>query len=527
MKRQDKQHKEFQQTTSRGSRRGRQGKKDSGSKRVNFDNERESKFDKAYKSEYDNAVEWYKKDPQLAEAAARLGFSHTTGLPYLFDSHAYFTPGVLGIYFVSALGSIQAVNQAKDSTYSYTVHANSRNTIYTAADQFMFIFAGKEVFSAIAMGIRAYGVLRKYEQTNAYTPDALLLAMGFNPEDLRSNYSHMLFDLNQLIAQSRQIWIPNTMPVIEREFWMNSHIYMDGESEKSQYYLYAQEQFYTISETGSTQGTMLTPASGWNLNTVRNTGYTWNEYTTFVQTLIQNLVDSEDRGVIFGDILKAYGADRIYTINDVTLDYTVQAVYDKEVLEQMSNATIAYSSKIPNITQNISTQQIAYNSEGLASGVSAYTLFPTKALLNYHGKDQPSSDWVLVASRMTSIGNGVVASGENFVVTPLQTGTEYAVRMCIYYFTTTGGAVSTKNIFSNVDTTISNTDLANYSVFDWAPTLYVVDSTLPTTANPSLRPVVQTVFSDLENAILVDNTEVQRLHNACVYSEWGLPISLS
>lgn len=528
MRQNKQQGKSHKQGGSRSRVEREQPRKDSREKRVNFDNERVDKIKAAIK-EMDNAVQWYKRNPEMASAAARIGFSHTTGAPYKFRGKAVFVPGVMAFHFRTGLGDIQAVNQAKDSTYSYTVHGNSRNTSYTSADQFMFIYAGKEVFMALAHGIRAYGVMTKYEQENAYLPKALLAAMGFNPTDLQSNYYRMLFDLNQLIAQAKQIWIPNEIPVIEREFWMCSHIYMDGESEKSQFYMYVPANFYTIQETSSTSGTSLAASTAWNIEAGN---YTWAQYVSMVQGLIQALVDSEDRGVIFGDILKAYGAERIYRVNEIDTSYEVTPVYDEEVLAQMSNITAAFWPNVPQITQDPNNGTVAYNSQGMAAPVANVNrLFPEQTLLNYHGKGQPSEDWVLVASRMTTVTNSVTAAtGSDFNVFPGTSATEYCTNMTVYQFSTTSTAAFTKTQFKSLWSTSAAPTfdaLCAYSMFDWAPPLYMTDGNLPTTATPATRPGITNVFSDLENAVLLDSSELARLHNACVYSEWGVPISLN
>lgn len=320
--------------------RGKQGRKDSNSKRINLDNERESKFEKdmckgaKWTDARSNDVSWYAKTPELLRAAASLPFSITTGAKPEFTIPEA-VPGVLRIRWTPAVGGSDGnpINQAANSKYSFTVHANSRNYAYDPADQMKMILAGSQVFSAIAAGLRAYGIMHRFEQRDYYTPQALVSAMGFSYTDLRSNLANMWYGLNELIARSQQIWIPNDMPVITRWFWLNSNIYRDGGSIKAQYYIFQQRFFWKYVLGTSLEST--------NLESVAwPDDCTWSQYLGFVDSLIQPLLDSQDRGIIFGDILKAYGPDKIYALNNIDNTYVVEPVYDREVLTQIENLTV-------------------------------------------------------------------------------------------------------------------------------------------------------------------------------------------
>lgn len=146
-----------------------QPKKDSKAKRVNFDNERLDKVEKqmrkdsGYRDCRSNDVLWYAKTPELLRSAASIPFSTTLGTKPEFTIPTA-VPGVLQIDWAPTVGGMEArpINQAANSIYSFTVHANSRNYSYDPADQMKMIIAGMQVFSALAAGIRAYGVMLNF-----------------------------------------------------------------------------------------------------------------------------------------------------------------------------------------------------------------------------------------------------------------------------------------------------------------------------------------------------------------------------
>lgn len=123
-------------------------RKDSESKRINLDNERVAKF---ITNNSSNDVKWYAKNPQMLAAAASLPYSNYSGMimPSLLKGSTF--PGVLAFYYDISLGGDDesAVNQAKESMYSFVVHANSRNQSYDSTDLMILTLAGNEVMRAL------------------------------------------------------------------------------------------------------------------------------------------------------------------------------------------------------------------------------------------------------------------------------------------------------------------------------------------------------------------------------------------
>lgn len=535
-----------------------QPRKDSRTRRVNLDNERVSKFDKDFDGVRDprktdrtrcsNDVSWYAHNAELLKSAAQIPFSDVTGRPFDYNP-LYSVPGICAldwVPFVGGAGLNIAMNQAANQIYSYTVHANSRNQSYDASDEMLIILAGAQVFSFLSLGLRAYGLMRKYFQQDSYTPEGLISASGFHFADLQKNYSHMWFDLNQIIAKTRQIWIPNVMPLIERWFWMNGNVYHDGASVKAQYYIFTPAVVYKYDETTvRTGGSLQTIVWGADQNS------TWQHYLDVINEMINALLNSQDRGIIFGDILKAYGADKLYAVTDVTADYTVEAVYDREVLSQIENATIwtvANNTDIGPIVQDTGGTntlfQLFWNtkvkeSTSMTIPVAKQNGAPNTLYLNFHQNEVPTAEQIMVATRLMSAGDAIAgALGGNVYTMPATCGTEVLTRMRLFYRTRNAstGNIGLQKLLIQTNTPLSiigdNTTSVLYTTmyyaFDWAPGLiwmnsedWIIPSGVPNGTSHFASLLLKTM--DYDNYTSLDWTALNRMNITAVLSEFGVP----
>lgn len=530
------QSKTLRNKNGKGSQRREQPRKDSRSKKINFDNERDSKFMKDIESETrktskSNDVGWYARNPEMLRAAASLPFSTTVGMPVGWDSGARI-PGLMTLRWIPLLGGANAVplNAAANSIYSYVVHANSRNYRYNAPDLMLLIVAGANLFSWLAHGIRAYGIARNYDQTNAYTPDILLRGMGFDPDDIRANLSQMWFDLNEMIARSSQIWIPNDLPFIERWFWLNSNVYMDASGTKAQYYMFRPEDYLVYNEK--------TESTGGFLQYKRYAGDgtksgTWERFRDVINEMFDALLESEDRGIIFGDILKAYGADKIYALKPIPSDYRVIPVYDPEVLTQIENATCMNVNPLQ-LKQDPDTNRLWNNFGSFATGTNllANVHLPVGTILNFHTPEVPTPAQIMVATRLTALGTDFVLDSNNKVVgtAPYTCGTEYIQDIDIAYLdsSTQGYTFFTVTPKKGAAAQAYFGEFALYNAFDWAPawpcynfTDIKVGESVP---SKGLRDcTLERTVMDIDQYAWLDVDVVSKMHLSALYSELGVP----
>lgn len=546
----------------------RQPKKDSRTKRVNYDNTRESKFEKdidqrdeqsknprsTKQTAKSNDVAWYANNAELLRAAASMPFTDVVGRP--FDGKPELSvPGVLQMVWMPSIGwgPSAPLNQAANSIYSFTVHANSRNTRYNAVDEMLVILAGAQVFSAIALGIRAYGVMRRFSQLDRYTPSALVAAMGFDYEDLKSNLANMWFSLNELIARTQQIWIPNTMPVIARWFWLNSNLYMDADSAKSQYYVFTPGWFYMYNETKYETGGSLTPIPWMPQITSNNaaTGLnTWSDYLDKVNQMVNALINSEDRGVIFGDILKAYGPDKLYALPPITADYVVEPVYDREVLSQIENCNVytkilgtsGFNNGVGDIHQDNSVSWLVQEWDHVVLPSTApTTLFNTGArILNFHQKEAPTPEQIMVATRLMHMGamyyNNYKVGNVNYAnVGPATCGTEVIGQINMFYNKMNSDNNTPELFLTRLQAIIADSgstppkaDFMKWIAFDWAPWIDVVVPVAQTSLiDKGVGGQVAAEFcygiGDYDMYTTIDIKDLAKMHTTAIYSEFGVP----
>lgn len=551
---------QYRNPKNSGKRKGSKGngsgqpRKDSDNPRVNFDNTREDKFDKDVAKDFPhekmskpNDINWYTKNEEMLKAAASFNVSNTVGLPIGFDlDDGYIqTPmGVMGIYFYPHLGpSGYAVNTAKDSYYSDVVHANSRNTSYSADDLMIITLAGKDVFAAISNAVRAYGLMKTYDQRNTYLPRAVITAMGFDFQDLKNNLAQMWFDINDLIIESRQIWIPNVFPVIDRGIWLNQNVYQDAEGVKSQKYVFVQKRYWIYNDTLTDQGGGLEwvkddngkyydfELSGTGATFINTTKYTWVQYRSMVRKMITALMNSTYRGVMMGDVYKAFGAEKLFALNPISSDYRLDPVYDSEVLMQIENSTCC-NTIYSKIVQNQTTKFLNMTWDPIPSGVTVWNLPMWKNLMNFHFPTQPTPAEVMIATRLKCMGVTPIYTSSNTLVnvSPRTCGTEVVYSYGVFWMN------SLQEIWSCFYATVlsgiteSTTEHMIQASFDWCPWIYDTGAKFPVTAGMTRETFESYSFQpkfaigDYDNYTVMSNNELDKMHVTAAYSEYDVPI---
>lgn len=533
-----------------------QPRKDSKSKRVNYDNTREDKFEKDRNKPNANDITWYSKNPELLKSASSFPFNSVLG-EQVYSS--YSVPGIMVLPWCPNLGpDTIAVNQSFNSMYSFVVHANSRNYSYNAPDLGILTMAGAQVFSILGAMIRGYGVFKYYQERNMYVPDIISSSMGFTPSSLRTQLSQMWFDLNNLIDQTKQIWIPDVLPVVDRWFWLNTNLFTDAEGVMSQIYLFVQDRYFMYSETGSEHGGMLgaikkdgtiynpTGSTPDKISDVFNpayNNYTWNQWVTVAQSMINALISSEDRGIIYGDLLNAYGAERIKSLPQIDSNFTIMPTYNAEVQTQVENyLPLDLTIDAFGQTQTNASIITCWHPQFYKNGAEVTTSYAgiQSMILNFHTPNYPTNEAVVVATRMSAFGvqatqvsainpaNGSHSSKSGYI--PLAVGTEvpHGPRyiQCGGY-TSSGLVWGTKNVDMFLSTMSDNPNLfkdyfrnmGNIMAFDWHPFFYEVTGDLPTS---SYTTAVAT-YGDWDNYTKLNYNEIAKLHRVCAFSEFGVP----
>nr|AVX53431.1 putative capsid [Marmot picobirnavirus] len=403
-----------------------------------------------------NDISTWNKNPQMLKAAGSLPFSSILGDPYnRISANEYASvPGIISLTYSPNIGSSidsVAFNKTFEAMYSYEIHANSRDYKYDFPDVAFYVTAGGEVFAAIEEAKRIYGIFKAYEEPNRYLVNALVTALGWDPQDVRRNLSKMWFDINDLILQTRQLWIPSTIPVFSRWNDLNAHVYTDAPGAKSQMYVFVRSNYWMVSEVGVNTGTALVPAT-YNANAISTSltptyveftrdksvmlpyvGMRWEPFRDMIQHMIDALVASGSRGSLYGDMLAAFGANNIYAMPELDSSYRIAPEYNAMILAQIENASFssAYQRmlvqnqgvsgsrlEIVPIWADVSNPTVKFDFKTTDASVLDPSLFPATSnqILNAHMDGQPTPEWIMEATRF-KVGP-LVMQAQKYAVTP-------------------------------------------------------------------------------------------------------------
>lgn len=483
----------------------------------------------------DNDASWYALNPQLLKDAASINTTNVSGDPIRWNTSGQFSfgpwtsavPGIFVLEWHPTVGTFSnisgptvtgvtqnpnptaAINLAAKNIYSFVRHKNSGAANYESPDLMMAIEAATNAFSAIALGIRAYGIAMYYNQKNRYTPQALLSAMGFDPNDVINNLANFRYGINSRIARSQVIWVPNNLSIVARRFWLNTNVYKDSESHKAQFYMFTPGSFYKFEPKTSSTGSSLS-VQNWGAGTQ----HTVAQYFALVDSLLDPIISDEDMGIMFGDMLKAYGENNLFRITAIPDDYAVVPVHNKEVLYQIHNAT---SINIPNSVVKQDGNGNIYQ-EMMQGGRNTPQV--SEAILNYW-EENPTPETVMVSTRMHSLVGTLGYNGTGYVMYPLS-GTEYVQRFRIFQYNAANALIN--NAIQTFDVG-NNTDIyaSILSKFDWAPVYLPTTFTQGATASADTW-VADTLFQDLDNYTLTGPNTILKMHNTALLSEFGVPV---
>lgn len=557
------------------SMKGKQGRKDNRSRRVNYDNTRETKFEKDIEEgsckPSANAISHLSRNAELMKAAASLPFATILGNPYGDNTVKSTVPGIMRVALNPSWGTGAqpiALNKAFQLMGSYLVSANSRTPSWDYPDLGIMVFAGMEVFVALASAKRVYGTAKYYPEQNRYTADALITAMGFDPQDIRDNLGQMWFDINNLIMQTKQIWIPNTMPILDRWMEQVTSVYTDAPGMRSQLYLYVRNRYFKFSATESTTGSCLVPA------TVQPAGeedpvayelvktlpvpetpsytpvvYKWSQFKQMIQDMIDALVLDSDRMTIYGDILKAYGADKIFALKDFTPDYTVIPEYNAEISMQIENVTVSRSYPVY-LAQTVNKVALVPLWGTPSPDTSASVIqtikwgAPRTQILNMHIANQPTPEAVMVATRLKSGActkssvytfkqntDGTITPGSQVSQwIPSTTGSEIAAEVTMYMWNGSVLQAMPVDMYNQMNEGVNFTVPSTWPrlmAFDWHPFMYRVNPYM-NTMNAYLNGMPATTmfeaYGDFDNFIILNDVELAKLHDTALYSLLGIPL---
>lgn len=502
-----------------------------------------------------NDVSWYAKNEKMLRDAASFSYNRPLGaqLPWNelftgstaaggttlnFTDSSDTIPGIM-VYDTMicpglSLDQNSPINLAAQNIYSYVRYMNSGAKNYDAPDLMMYLLVMDSAYALFNSLKRVYGVVQSFSQRNWYIPKGYSEAFGIDLEDVRMNLSDFRLFLNTMAAQLTSFCVPAVFPIFVRHSWLYSNIYKDSDNEKSQLYIINPVSFYRYNETA---GAGRLEQLQWFTGTGKRTA---SNVMGFAQAMVNWLIYSEDVGIMSGDILKAYGQDKLFKITGVDPDYQVVPVYNEEVLNQIHNATILgipYTAfAYPNnnsfaITQDVDTNALIYNPSWGATSIDRNGVFV-------------NMPWDEVTPANTMVGTRLSAStrvennkqyfqsvGSDFVAGARYIKAQYDSNHTLSYvsknFTTQMIlARQPNNEWQEVITGVQTLAdiMCNLSNFDWHPLVFVwVGTTTGAGASQAFTLVLSGVLGDVSNYTFIHNSDLEQMHLTALMSEFNIP----
>lgn len=522
--------------------------------------QRQGKAGRNTQSIKSNDPSWYYPSEQILRDVASIPFSHMAGTKVKLgnentaSNYSVYIPGLLTIELQPTMGNSEdqtsAINSAAFQLYSWVRHANSGHANYDAPDMMLYIMAMSQAYSFINFAQRLYGCAMLYSNMNRYLPKLLIEAQQVDFDDLQSNLANFRAWLNMLITKTASFSVPSQIKLFLRHSFLYQNIYIEGTSIRDQLYMYV--PFGFMQYQLNTDGSGMLKTVPWKRSDGNANKYTVNEIIAYGNALLQPLFDSEDIGIMSGDIMKAYGGD-VIKLSLIPESYIIAPIMDIRVLEQMKNATclgdVTYT-----LTQNPTHAYLIGKAEvtnlTAEPNPGSHLLNAYKDIyMNYASENRllttttadVGPDLVIENTRLMT--NGVWSDTDNtFVVTAF--GSEIARYMHIWkYQTSSDGVISTHSALQsyicfheygasktgNDYNGISQNDmdrlgtwfdtLNSASHFDFHPFIHsflsmMVDNATPGVGSSRNRPIG--ICYDLDNYTVVHADELERLHSAAM-----------
>lgn len=503
-----------------------------------------------------NDPAWYAQNASLLNDYASFPFGYPLGnvVPGYGTPQPEAIPGICALYLNPMVGiaSVETdpINIAMRNIYSFVRHANSGHTNYEAPDLMMYLVAMDSVYSMHAWMKRLLGVVMLYTPVNRYYPQAILRAMGVDPDDLRDHIADFRGFVNTYAVQMGSMCVPNSMSYMARHTWMYEGLYLDSATSKAQTYFYTPEAFYRYNiNATSSQGELITVPllDVADLVTANPTLLKVADIIRFARELLTPIITNEDLNIMSGDILKAFGAEGVVKVSGVLDGYMVLPTYSPEVQSQIENATVLGGVVTSTVGQDTAIgggyikadNTILYPFEspsGNTVPASWFVGINGPKLLNFHiGAPTPSD--VMVATRLVSrtVNLAMTVGPNNSIVMPIiSCGSEVVAHALIWNYR--GTIVGGNQVELRSDTFSSNMivygdyDLVDmyrllhshgaWDNFDWAPFLtYIV----PTASGLGAAPNATMPVGDVDTYTTLTPYNIQMLHTTALLSEFSVP----
>nr|UUA79504.1 putative capsid protein [Picobirnavirus sp.] len=418
------------------------------------------------------------------------------------------------------------INICAKNVYAYVRYVNSGHANYDPADLMMYILALDSAYTMVAWMRRIYGQLMLASQYNRYMLRCMIQSEGMDYDDLSQHIVDLRYFINQFQLKLGSFVIPKDFTFFTRHMWMFSNVYLDEPNQKAQMYKFVPDGFWRYVEDEGPGKLVFDSLTGVS---------TFADLVSYANTILNALASSEDCGIISGDILKAFGDDRIFKMDALLPEYLVLPVPNEEVLDQIQNLTITgpllmdpnYDFRVPTIWQSTSL-------DGKTAGAlmfAPYTLSlgdilyaPSVDRLISVDNPVPSPATTMVATRLLAMGEPETINNATYWKWSA-IGSEMITGGLVYYWDKVSGFVGNylDNTFAYQPRSIINyaswlNYIAKVDCFDRHPAFYLFTKD----GNNSL--FLSNLLFDISNYTFVSKDVMHRMHLTALLSMLNVPV---
>nr|UVJ88916.1 putative capsid protein [Picobirnavirus sp.] len=508
--------------------------------------------------------EWYKQFVKDLNKFTNLNVFYRLGEAVDDEDHPLFksnsvqqrVPGVMSINFIPSIGSQERLQSAvalSDSQQSFNMFLtqmrklNSRVGEYEPTEIGLALNCTVDLASMIERVGWALKVAITFDGENRYIGDGLLLAAGFDADDIRTNRAKYLQEHDILVAQfNSNIVIPVDLSILKRRVWMHNLILKDCGSRRSQLYIFKQMFYHVFDDVNNGTNVYEMPLSGQVISL--------STFISQIKIRYEAILNSPTLTVMYSDMRAAFEDSKLFKLYNVNSTDECSFVESDEIMQQIHNLDTAYN--LYDITAYVNPNSIklhtstdGYLYQGTETSArtgisityedtsinvfnkaaeSGYINGSKKFMNFYQEPEYITGDDILVSTRLMSIPH-FEQEGDNVIAYYTTTGTEVVFNMTIYDILANNNSGITFNatpIYKYyIDASLDDYEKilvasSLVSTFNEHPIIFYLTGPLAST------PIIKDFFTfgEVENYLTISNSNLTQLHKACVMSEYYVDI---
>lgn len=505
--------------------------------------------------------EWYKQFVQDLDKYTNINLFYRLGAPIdknntpLFKNHLNSIegriPGICRIEFAPTIGSQERLVSAaglSDSQQSFNMFLTQMRKLNSRVGEYEPTEIGLALNCSVDLAamIERLGFVLKvsitFDGENRYIGDAIILAAGFNPSDVRTNRAEYLQEHAMLVKQfNTNIVIPRELSLVKRRIWMQNLLLRDCGSSRSQLYMFYQNSYFIYDDVNNGANVYIMP---------QNNQITLGTFIAQIKQRYLAIVDSPTLVTMYSDMRAAFSDDKLFKLFDISMDEEVTFIESDEIMEQIHNldTLVTREGQQPDIDYNsvkLYTNSNGYLCQGNSSsqylGIRSQTvvtqdelnlqevksmLVDAKLLNYYQESDYVSGDDILVSTRLKADFH--LESGYLYYNI---CGTELVSKMRIFNIDLTDNIInaSVQDVYKYIFRTVITAGETEYmsiaqairygqlSCFNEHPICHywlVYNNNGTHTLRDTL------INGEIENYALISSDNLRQIHKACVMSEY-------